>query len=223
MNRGVARKLRRGPCPHLSIARMGAHVPSNIGGATHLMLAGGIPSRSPVEGSGGVRGSASFGAIVTTLTEQILQFALLASIRQSPAPGSEFVYGASLSAHQPPHPAVREGVGRAPTRRKGSAVYELFPETRRCSFHVSARRAGAETFMEQICHVRQRAGMRGFPFGAPATTSCCTGGGGTSSNAPKGKPRMPALSRGSGVVRCAFLSRRAGFEASGAICGQGGS
>ena len=43
--------------------------------------------------------------------EQMLQSTLPASIRRSVAPGSEFVYGASLSAHQPRHPAVREGVG----------------------------------------------------------------------------------------------------------------
>ena len=139
--------------------------------------------------------------------EQILQFTLLAFIQQSPAPGSEFVYGASLSAHQPRHPAVREGVGRALTRRKGSAAYELFPESRRCSFHVSARRAGVGTRMEQICHVRQRAGMRGFPFGAPATTSCWARGCGMSSNAPKGKPRTPALSRDSRIVPRTLVRR----------------
>ena len=69
------------------------------------------------------------------------------------------------------------------------------------------RRAGAETFMEQSCQVQQRAGIRGFPFGAPATTSCWARGCGMSSNAPKGKPRTPALSRNSCIVPCALARR----------------
>ena len=58
------------------------------------------------------------------------------SWNKSPTSGSEFAYGASLSAHQPQHPSVREGVRRALTRRKGSAAYELFPGIRGCSFRV---------------------------------------------------------------------------------------
>ena len=41
----------------------------------------------------------------------------------------------------------------------------------------------------------QRVRIRRFPFSAAATLSCCTRGDGTSSNAPKGKPRMRTLSR----------------------------
>ena len=40
----------------------------------------------------------------------------------------------------------------------------------------------------------QRVRIRRFPFGAAATLSCCTKGDGTSSNAPKGKPRIRTLS-----------------------------
>ena len=49
--------------------------------------------------------------------------------------------------------------------------------------------------MEQISTAEQRVRIRRFPFGAVATLSCCTRGDGTSSNAPKGKPRMRTLSR----------------------------
>ena len=40
----------------------------------------------------------------------------------------------------------------------------------------------------------QRVRIRRFAFGAAATLSCCTRGDGTSSNAPKRKPRMRTLS-----------------------------
>ena len=60
------------------------------------------------------------------------------SWKNSPRSGSELACGASLSAHQPRHPAVREGVGRAPTRRKGSPACQLFPGVRRCSPRFSA-------------------------------------------------------------------------------------
>ena len=49
---------------------------------------------------------------------------------------SEFAYGASLSAQQPRYPAVRKGMERALTRRKGSSACELFPAIRGCSLPV---------------------------------------------------------------------------------------
>ena len=48
--------------------------------------------------------------------------------------------------------------------------------------------------MEQISTAEQRVCIRRFPFGAVATLSSRTRGDGTSSNAPKGKPRMQTLS-----------------------------
>ena len=49
----------------------------------------------------------------------------------------------------------------------------------------------------------QRVRIRRFHFGAVATLSCCTRGDGTSSNAPKRKPRMRTLSHNPAL----FLSR----------------
>ena len=63
------------------------------------------------------------------------------------------------------------------------------------------------SFYSTITCTGQRVRIRRFPFGAPATTACCTGGCGMSSNAPKGKPRTPALSRDSCIVPRALARR----------------
>ena len=58
----------------------------------------------------------------------------------------------------------------------------------------------------------QRVRMRRFPFGAVATSSSGTRGDGTSSNAPKGKPRIRTLSRNPWLF---LAGRRPGAPGSG--------
>ena len=122
-------------------------------------------------------------------------------------PGSEFAYGASLSAQWPLYPAVREGMERALTRRKGSPACKLFPIIRGCSLPVIVPARRVADFHGTNSLPSNEFAYGASRFGAAATLSCCTKGDETSSNAPKREAPHANSFPQSGVVPFASAQR----------------